>query len=101
MNDRILSLLGICKRAGLLVNGEELSEQAIKNGKAQLVLLAEDSSDNTKKKFKNMCEYRNINYKEISTKKDLAIALGKEITAVVVILDINFAEKIESLIENK
>ncbi len=47
--DKVLSLLGIAQKAGRVVSGEFSVEKAVKEGKACLVLVAKDASDNTKK----------------------------------------------------
>lgn len=39
MNDRILSLLGICKRAGKLITGADTTIDSIRKNKAKLVIL--------------------------------------------------------------
>ena len=51
--NKIYSLLGLCQKAGKIVSGEVGCEAAIKNKTAKLLLLAEDASENTKKKFQN------------------------------------------------
>ena len=38
MNDRILSLLGICKRAGKLITGADTTIDSIRKNKAKLVI---------------------------------------------------------------
>lgn len=40
MNDRILSLLGICKRAGKLITGADTTIDSIRKSKAKLVIFA-------------------------------------------------------------
>ena len=52
-----LSLLGLAAKAGKVVSGEFATENAVKSGKAFLVLTAEDASNNTRKKFNDMCTY--------------------------------------------
>ena len=42
-------------KAGKIKAGEFSTEKSIKGGKARLVLVAEDASDNTIKKFSNSC----------------------------------------------
>ena len=44
MNDRILSLLGICKRAGKLITGADTTIDSIRKSKAKLVIFANDFS---------------------------------------------------------
>ena len=47
-------MIGLATKAGKTVTGEFMSEKAVKEGKACLVIVASDASDNTKKKFNNM-----------------------------------------------
>ena len=49
MNDRILSLLGICKRAGKLITGADTTIDSIRKSKAKLVIFANDFSKSSKK----------------------------------------------------
>ena len=51
MNDKVISLLGLAERAGKIASGEFAAEKAVKTGKARLIIVAEDASDNTKKKL--------------------------------------------------
>ena len=57
MNDRILSLLGLAARGRNLVSGEFSTEKAVKEGKAALVIVGTDASDNTRKMFSDMCAF--------------------------------------------
>ncbi len=54
-NDNALLMLGMAAKAGKVASGEFMAENAVKSGEAALVIVAEDASDNTKKKFSNMC----------------------------------------------
>ena len=56
-------MLGMAAKAGKVASGEFMTENAVKSGEAALVIVAEDASDNTKKKFNNMCEYYKIRLK--------------------------------------
>ena len=49
--NRALSMLGIATKAGKTVTGEFSTEKAVKEGRACLVVVASDASNNTKKKF--------------------------------------------------
>ena len=48
---RVMNLLGLCKKAGKTGSGEFQCEEAIRSGRARLVLLAADASENTRKRF--------------------------------------------------
>ena len=47
MNDRILSLLGLCRRAGKLVIGADPCIDSMAKSKAKLILYANDFSQNS------------------------------------------------------
>ena len=94
MEHKVLSMLGLATRARKLVSGEFSVEKAVKEGKAVLVLVAEDASNNTKKLFTNMCAYYQVPMYVISNKESLGHAMGKEIRASIAILDTGFANAI-------
>ena len=54
MNDKIFGFLGLAMRAGKLDTGEQRVRDRIRSENACLVILAEDASDNTKKKITDM-----------------------------------------------
>ena len=96
---KIHSLLGIAMRAGNLVSGEDGTMIDLKKGKLNLVIIAEDASNNTKKLFKDKSSFRHVNCIELSTKSELGISIGKDSRAVIGIKDIGFANKIIQLID--
>jgi ribosomal protein L7Ae-like RNA K-turn-binding protein len=57
MDNKIYLLIGLSTKAGRLTGGEDAVEKSIKSLKAQLVIVAEDASDNTRKKFMDICKY--------------------------------------------
>ena len=52
--------LGLAMKSGNVASGEFMTEKAIRSGTAKLVIVAEDASDNTKKKFRNSCSYYQV-----------------------------------------
>ena len=62
--NKVLGLLGLAEKAGKVRSGEFSTEKAVKSGKAGLVIVSEESSDNTKKMFRNMCTYYKVPYFE-------------------------------------
>ena len=52
--DKVLSLIGLSMKAGRCTSGEMMTENETKAGKAKLVIVASDASENTKKKFRDM-----------------------------------------------
>ena len=98
MDNRIKSMLGLCKRARLLVAGELSCEKALQAKNAQLTIVATDASDNTREKFTNKSNYYNVPILIFSTKEELGAALGAAIRATIVVTDGGFAKKLETLI---
>lgn len=91
---QILSQLGIAMKAGKLVSGEYLVEKAVKEMKAYLVVVAEDASDNTKKHFSDMCQYRDIPIRFLGTKEEIGRTIGKAYRASIAVTDEGFAKSI-------
>ena len=92
--DKLLSLIGLAKRAGQCAHGEFRTEEAVKSGEACLVILAQDASGNTKKKFQNMCGYYETQVLTAYTKEELGHAAGRELLAVLAITDEGLARSI-------
>ena len=94
--DRALSLVGLATKAGKVVSGEFMTAKSVKEGQAHLVIVAKDASDNTKKKFRNTCEYYQVPIYFYSDKVSLGKSMGKEFRASLGILDKGFAQAIIS-----
>jgi ribosomal protein L7Ae-like RNA K-turn-binding protein len=99
MEDKIYSFLGLAAKAGKVISGEGASELAVKSNKAKFVIVAEDASENTAKRFIDMCGYRNLNLRRFGRKEMLGKRIGKEIRAVVAITDKGFADRLIELID--
>ena len=91
-NNKVLSLIGLATKAGKTVSGEFSTEKSVKTGKGLLVIVAEDASENTKKKFRNMCSFYEVPIYFLSDKESLGRAMGKEYRACLAVQDENFAK---------
>ncbi len=100
-NNKIYSMLGLATKAGKVVSGEFSTEKAVKEGKAYLVMVSEEASDNTKKSFANTCSYYHIDMRIYGTKEELGHAIGKEFRASVAILDEGFSKQIMKHIDSQ
>ena len=100
MTDRIYSFLGLAAKAGKIVSGEESCERALKKSLVSLVIVAEDASHNTKKKFLDACKFRNIEIRIFGQKDMLGKFTGKNIRSVVSILDKNFSKRLMEMIDS-
>lgn len=92
--DKALALLSIAEKARKVSSGGFLCEKAIAEGIACLVLIAEDASDNTKKKFRDKCKFYKLPIYEISNKEILGHRIGKQDRTVVSINDEGLAKQI-------
>ena len=99
--DKILSLIGLATKAGKTASGEFLTERETKAGKAYLVIVAADASENTKKKFREMCKFYKVPIYFYGDKDTLGHAMGKEFRASLAILDEGFAEGILKELKNR
>lgn len=97
--NKIFSMLGLCMKAGKLAYGSDMVEEKIKYKKVSLLIIAEDASENTKEKFKNIANQNDIKIYFCSNIAELSQKVGKENKAVFGIMDKNFAEKINKLFE--
>ena len=92
--NKALSLISLATKAGKTASGEFCTEKEVKSGKAELVIVAEDASDNTKQKFKNMCEFYEVPIYFYGDKDTLGHAMGKEFRASLAVTDLGFAKGI-------
>ena len=79
----------------------ESSVRRVKSGRACLVIVADDASDNTKKKFQNMCDFYQVPIYFYKDKETLGHAMGKEFRASLVVLDEGFAKGIRKHIDTE
>lgn len=99
MTDKVLSMIGLATKAGKVASGEFSVETAVRKGKAVLVILASDASDNTKKSFTNMGAYYHVPVYIYGTKESLGLCTGRGYRASLAILDAGFGKSIMKLID--
>lgn len=93
--NRVYGMIGMAMKAGKMASGEFATEKAVKSGKAALVIVSETASENTKKKFQNMCDYYKVPIYFFGKKEELGHAIGKEFRASLAVLDTGLAKAIE------
>ena len=100
MNRKLLSMLSICQKAGKIASGDFAVEKALQERNALYVIIANDASENTKKKFENKAFYYKVESVIYGEKEQLSHCIGKFNRAVFAILDVGFCKKIMQYIEN-
>ena len=93
--NRVYSMIGLAMKAGKIASGEFSTEKAVKQGTAAFVIVSEEASENTKKKFRNMCSYYKVPLYCFGEKEVLGHAIGKEFRASLAVLDSGLAKAIE------
>lgn len=97
-SDRLLSLLGLARRAGRLTLGNDAAISSVVDGVSALILLADDLSPRTVKGVEQAAEEASVEVVRIAqTMDEISIALGKR-CGVVSIDDAGFAKKARTLI---
>ena len=91
-SNKVLSLIGLASKAGRIASGEFSTEKSVKTGKAFLVFVAGDASENTKKKFRNMCDFYEVPVYFLADKEALGRFCGKQFRASLAVQDENFAK---------
>lgn len=97
MRDAVAGALGLAAKAGKTKSGEFQTENAVRGRKAYLVLIAGDASENTKEKFRSLCEYYQVPFEIYGTRESLGQSIGKEHRASLAVTD----ERLSELIKEK
>lgn len=97
--NRLLSLLGIARRAGKISWGRDAVEESLRKGKAHLVLVAADISAKTTAGVRFSAERAGVPVLSVhETIESVSQAIGKR-AGIVAVLDEGFAKKLKSLAE--
>jgi len=102
MNDcteKILSVLGLARKAGAITAGTELVIDSMRRGKARLVYISSEVSDGTLKKLKDKAAFYKVRAEVLdATMDELAHRVGfLRPTAAVSLTDRNFLKLIEKI----
>jgi len=97
--NKIYSMLGLAMKAGKIAYGSDMCEEKIKKGIVSLLIIAEDTSDNTKEKFIKMANLYNINIIVLGKIDLLSNSIGKINKGVFAVLDSGFGNKIMQMVK--
>ena len=93
--------MGLCCRAGKLVSGSFLCENAIRSGKACLVIVSSEASKGTMDQFSKLCLNYNTEMITAGSKADLGGAIGKGSRTVAAVTDRVFGDMlVKAMMEN-
>lgn len=99
MNDRLLSLLGLARRAGKITIGFDAVCASVAKNESKLILAAADVSEGTMRKLTNHLSESEINIREMPYGIEaINAAIGKPVR-LISINDSGFAQKINELLD--
>lgn len=99
MADKCLSLLGLMRRANALAIGEDSTGEAVHAGKARLLLIAQDASDNARRRAMGYLTGRSAIPVELPyTKEEISAAVGAGGCSMAAVTDMGFANALMELL---
>lgn len=99
MDDGISGFLGLCRKAGKLVTGFDICAEALRKGKAELVLTARDCSERTLREIGRAAGENGREARALPLSMDeISFAVGKR-AGVLAVCDSGFAKRINELLD--
>ena len=98
INNKVLGLLGLARKAGKVCFGTDACMQEIEKKKIKLIIIARDAADRTKINFSNICNKNKIPIFEIFSIDEISNAIGMSNKAVIGIKDTNFSKEVLKII---
>ncbi|MDK2784262.1 MAG: hypothetical protein PWQ41_1246 [Bacillota bacterium] len=91
-------ILGLARRAGRLVVGDQSCRKALARGRARLIILAADGSERTQKTFRELGERAGVPTCRVASKVELGRWLGRDRVAVAVITDAQLVRGLKAVL---
>ena len=101
MREKALNMLGLMRRANAIQIGEDKTGASVKAGKAKLLLLAADASDNARRRAETIITGRNVQLVPLQfDKAELSERLGVNGCSMAAVTDLGFANAFVKLLLN-
>ena len=102
MEDKALGLLGLMRRARAVEPGTDNACDAVRDGKAKLLILSADINDNARRKAENVSNGRRVLVQSVHyTRAELASAFGMADCSMAAVTDIGFANALAKILAAK
>ena len=89
-----IALLGMARRAGALAYGTGSTRRALKEGRARLILFAQDASETQKEKVMKLLRHGTTPRATLGTREALGSAVGTAPVSAVAVTDRGFAKEL-------
>ena len=96
--DKALNMLGLCARAGKLAYGADAAADAVRKGRASVVVMAAGAGPNTRKLLTNACASHGARLFEAA---DVGRSTGKDSRMAVAVLDAGMAARVAELCDQE
>lgn len=93
--DKLLGALSLCRKAGKLVMGFDPVAESAAKGKAQLVLLAADLAEGSRKKALRFCDAAGLEPRALPLTQQELLAVTPKRTGVFAVIDKGLAQLVE------
>ena len=100
MNDKFFRMIGLSMRAGKIEVGEAKTEDRLRCGKSRLVIISEDASENTVKKFSSLCKNHKVPFVVAGNREILGNYTGRDFAVVLTVSDEGFAKRLTELADD-
>jgi len=87
-------LLGLARRAGYVVAGAAATRDAVRTGRALLVVIAEDAAPGQAEKVEKLLRHGRVPVRRLATRAALGAAVGQPPLTAVALTDQGFAARI-------
>ena len=91
-------MLGLCARAGKLAYGADAAADAVRKGRASVIVMDADAGPNTRKMLTNACQSHGARLFEAA---GVGRATGKDSRMAVAVLDANMAARVANLFDEE
>ena len=91
-------MLGLCARAGKLAYGVDAAEEAVRKGRASVVVMDAGAGPNTRKLLTNACASHGARLFEAA---DVGRSTGKDSRMAVAVLDARMAARVAELFDQE
>lgn len=99
-NEKLSGFLGLAKKAGKLIFGFDMTEEAMRKGNAKAVLLSADCSERTARNVKRIAEETGTEVLILPlTMDEIGYAVAKRV-GVLSVCDSGFSKKFKELLES-
>ena len=96
--NRVLGTLGMARRSGRLILGEEPARTAVRSGKCCLLLIDEEASAGSKKALADSCTYYHVPMRLLPA-RTIGQATGMPGRMAAAVTDPSFAERISRMLD--